>query len=186
VPAVDCGRFVRLVSALLSFPPVFHDDDRVHDVFPRRHHSKLLADQAARVDEHINFFKQIPSEVREAAVIDGASDITIFLQIVIPLSKPVIATVALFLAVMFWNDWFSPYLYVNDTNKYTLPLILKKYVANSETDGLSGFIRSTNRQVLPEQVKSTVILVAILPTLIIYPFIQKYFVKGVTLGSLKG
>ncbi|SEO96899.1 carbohydrate ABC transporter permease [Paenibacillus sp. OV219] len=134
----------------------------------------------------INFFKQIPSEVREAAVIDGASDFAIFTRIVLPLSKPVLATVALFLAVMFWNDWFTPYLYLNDTDKYTLPLILKKYVVNSEIDGLSGFVKATNSQVLPSQVRSTVILVGILPTLLIYPFIQKYFVKGVTLGSLKG
>ncbi|AZN41078.1 carbohydrate ABC transporter permease [Paenibacillus albus] len=134
----------------------------------------------------INFFKQIPSEVREAAVIDGASDFAIFTRIVLPLSKPVLATVGLFLAVMFWNDWFTPYLYLNDTDKYTLPLILKKYVVNSEIDGLSGFVKATNQQVLPSQVRSTVILVGILPTLVIYPFIQKYFVKGVTLGSLKG
>jgi putative aldouronate transport system permease protein len=134
----------------------------------------------------INFFKQIPTEVREAAIIDGASDFTIFLRIVIPLSKPVLATVALYLAVMFWNDWFSPYLYINDENKFTLPLILKKYVVNSEMEGLSGFVKSTNKLIMPGQVRATVILVAILPTLLIYPFIQKYFVKGVTLGSLKG
>ncbi|QHT63217.1 carbohydrate ABC transporter permease [Paenibacillus lycopersici] len=134
----------------------------------------------------INFFRQIPAELREAAVIDGASDFAVFLRIVIPLSKPVLATVGLFLAVMFWNDWFSAYLYINDPNKYTLPLILRKYVANAEMDSLSGFIRSTNNRILPGQVKATVILVGVLPTLIIYPFIQKYFVKGVTLGSLKG
>lgn len=134
----------------------------------------------------INFFRQVPVEVREAAIIDGASDFAIFHKIVLPLSKPVLATVSLFLAVMFWNDWFSPYLYVNSAEKYTLPLILRRYLVDSQMDGLTGFIRRSNRQVLPNQVRATIILVSILPTLLIYPFIQKYFVKGVTLGSIKG
>jgi putative aldouronate transport system permease protein len=134
----------------------------------------------------ISFFRQIPAEIKEAAVIDGAGEINIFFRILIPLSKPVLATVALFLAVTYWNDWFSPYIYLNNPSKYTLPVVLRQYVVSLDMSSFSGFVKSSNKNVMPEQLRATVILVSILPTLILYPFIQRYFVKGVTLGSLKG
>lgn len=133
----------------------------------------------------ISFFRQLPNEIKEAGLIDGAGEMTIFFRLLLPLTKPVLATVALFLAVQYWNDWYSPYIYLSKPHLFTLPTVLRSYVVEQDMQSFSGYVARANNQVLPDQMKATVILVAILPTLIFYPFLQRYFVKGMTLGSLK-
>ncbi|MEK0316088.1 carbohydrate ABC transporter permease [Cohnella sp. 56] len=135
-----------------------------------------------------NFFLAVPAELEESAKIDGASDFRIFAGIVVPLSKPVLATVGLWLAVQLWNDWFTPYLYINDPNKVTLPLVLRKYVVENDLTQVGSFaaaIANVTDRPIPTQIVSAVIVVSILPMLIAYPYIQRFFVSGIVLGSVK-
>jgi putative aldouronate transport system permease protein len=135
-----------------------------------------------------NFFSSLPFEMEEAAKIDGASDFQVFLRIVLPLSKPVLATVALWLAVGLWNDWFSPYIFLNSPDKQTLPYVLRKYVIENDLSQMGSFTKAmtqANDRPSPRQLVATVITVAMVPMLAVYPFIQRYFVKGVILGSVK-
>jgi putative aldouronate transport system permease protein len=132
----------------------------------------------------INFFKAMPDEILEAARIDGASHIGIFRKIVLPLSKPIIATIALFCAVSRWNSFFSAIVYTRSADKWTLQVVLREVLMASENILDEGMVDTS---VLPSQaMKYAVIIVAILPILSVYPFIQKHFVKGIMLGSVKG
>lgn len=135
-----------------------------------------------------NFFIAVPHELEESAKIDGASDFRVFASIVVPLSKPVIATVGLWLAVQLWNDWFTPYLFINNPDKVTLPLVLRKYVVENDLSKVGGFTAAisdiTNRPTAT-QITSSVIVVSILPMLVAYPYIQRFFVKGIMFGSIK-
>ncbi len=135
-----------------------------------------------------NFFAALPIEMEEAAKMDGASDFTVFLKVVLPLTKPVMATIGLWLAVTSWNDWFSPYIYINTPSKETLPLVLRRYVIDGEMSMIASFnhaIASSTSRPTPKQLVASVITASMIPMLIIYPFIQRYFVKGVILGSVK-
>lgn len=135
-----------------------------------------------------NFFEGIPTELEEAAVMDGCSDFGVFLKIVLPLSKPSLASIGMFYAVGFWNDYFSCMLYINTQSKQTAPLILRSIVLLAQGFDLSGtrldFGINGNP---PEQaVKLATTVVATVPILIVYPFVQKYFTKGVMVGAVKG
>ncbi|MGO4731140.1 carbohydrate ABC transporter permease [Paenibacillus sp. 2KB_22] len=132
-----------------------------------------------------NFFMSIPVEVEESAKIDGANDIRILVQIVLPLSKPVLATLALWTAVGHWNAWFDAVLYISDPNKQVLQYFLREIVITN-TDA-ETFGRTTVANFKYEHsIKAATVMFAALPILIIYPFLQKYFVKGTMIGSLKG
>jgi putative aldouronate transport system permease protein len=133
-----------------------------------------------------NFFQQLPSGLEESAKIDGASDIGIFLRIVLPLSMPVIATFTLFYAVGHWNTFFSAIIYINDAAKWPIQVLLRQIVILSSQLGESGDFDTSEISQLSEAIKMSVIVVATLPILLMYPFLQKYFVKGVLLGSMKG
>lgn len=131
----------------------------------------------------------IPGELLEAAKIDGASDAQFFFRVALPLSKPIIAVNLLFYGVTQWNSWFSAFLYLTNADLYPLQLVLRNILAKSAPDPaqLSGvdvqeLIR--NRELF-DKLKYAVIVVAMLPPLILYPFVQKHFVKGALIGSLK-
>ena len=133
-----------------------------------------------------NFFQNLPEGIQESARIDGCSDWGILFRIVIPLSMPAIATISLFYAVTYWNTYLPAILYLNDANKWPIQVILRQIVIlasglTADTSALEDYVRP------PEQtIKMAVIVVATVPILLVYPFLQKHFVKGALLGSIKG
>ncbi|MCJ8012979.1 carbohydrate ABC transporter permease [Paenibacillus sp. KQZ6P-2] len=131
------------------------------------------------------FFLGIPKELEESAKVDGLSDIGILFKIVLPISQAVIASVGLFYAVGIWNGFMSPLLYLRSEELYPLQLFLRNIVLSSEMTG-SGAPVSGNIVVVEPAMKYAAIIISTLPILCVYPFLQKYFVKGVTLGSVKG
>lgn len=137
------------------------------------------------------FFQSIPKELEESANLDGANDFVIFFKIIIPLSKAAICTIGLYYAVGHWNAWFNAMIYLKDTAKYPLQMILRQIVI--QTSALQEAAQSGDLSAINEigvvnvtAVKFATLTVSILPMLMIYPFIQKYFIKGVMIGSLKG
>ena len=133
-----------------------------------------------------NFYKQLPAGIVEAAEIDGANDISILCRIVLPLSLPILATLALWSMVGHWNEWFNCLLYINDRTKYVLQIMIRELqeTVTLITEGGAG----VDSSVAPpsEAVVSASNLFAILPIVCVYPFLQKYFVTGLTAGSIKG
>jgi putative aldouronate transport system permease protein len=134
-----------------------------------------------------SFFQQLPEGLEESAKIDGANDVGILFKIVLPLSLPAIATFSLFYAVGHWNTFFSAVLYINDSTKWPIQVLLRQIVILSQGGGLGDTTAFESDFVPPEQsVKMAVIVVSTLPILLVYPFLQKHFAKGVLLGSVKG
>lgn len=134
-----------------------------------------------------NFFQQMPPGLEEAARIDGCSDLGVLWRIVLPLSKPVIATFALFYAVGHWNNFFSALLYISDSDKWPLQVMLRQIVLLSQASAGDMANMDPNFVQPPEQsIKMAVIVVGTIPILLVYPFLQKHFAKGVMLGSIKG
>jgi putative aldouronate transport system permease protein len=133
-----------------------------------------------------NYFRGIPESLAESAKIDGASDFSILFKIYIPLSMPVIATVALWTAVSHWNSWFDALLYITDENKQVMQVFLQRIVVESSTHLLEmGVTDASVTSFTPETVKAATIIITILPILLVYPGLQRFFVKGVTLGGVK-
>jgi putative aldouronate transport system permease protein len=134
------------------------------------------------------FQTSIPDELREAASIDGCSDISFFVKIVLPLSKPIIAVIALYTIVGQWNGFFDALIYLSKEKQYPLQLILRNILIQAEPQkGMLVDVETLMaKQRAKELIKYGVIIVSSLPLLIIYPLIQKYFVKGVMIGSIKG
>jgi putative aldouronate transport system permease protein len=133
-----------------------------------------------------NFFASIPASLEESAVNDGANDLWVLARIVLPLSLPAIATIGLFTAVGFWNSWFPAVIYINDRGKYPMQTILREMLYSlSYGTVLSATIEDT-REPPSTAVRSAAIVVATLPIALVYPFIQKHFVKGVMIGAIKG
>lgn len=130
----------------------------------------------------------IPKELHEAAEMDGCGDIKFFLKIVLPLSGAVIAVLVLFYGVANWNSYFNAILYLNDKDKYSLPIVLKQILISSQIDPSTVTDPELQMQIarIANVIKYSLIVVAMVPIAIIYPFIQKYFVKGVMIGSIKG
>ncbi len=130
------------------------------------------------------FFQELPEALEEAARIDGCNELQVFWRIVLPLSKPVIATFSLFYAVAIWNDYMSPLLYINDESKWTLQVLVRQLTApNADSANMLG---QQSTVFFPEQgLKFAVIVLATLPILLVYPFLQKHFAKGVLIGSVK-
>ncbi|NMA85158.1 MAG: carbohydrate ABC transporter permease [Epulopiscium sp.] len=131
----------------------------------------------------ISFLKTIPAEMEEAALIDGLGYFGILYKIVIPLSKAALATVGLYTAVFFWNDWFNGLIYLN-TKQFPVMLFLRNIV--NGTSMLGDAAGSADKATIGISIKSAVIIISTLPIIILYPFLQKYFVKGLTVGSVKG
>lgn len=130
-----------------------------------------------------NFFMSVPDELEESAKIDGANDIRVLFTIVVPLSMPIMATVGLWSAVYHWNAWFDALIYIQDVSKQVLQIYLRKLVVSNEDTALQTMMSASVTQ---ESIKAAVIMFVTLPILVIYPFLQKYFVKGALIGSLKG
>ncbi|MCW3159536.1 carbohydrate ABC transporter permease [Micropruina sonneratiae] len=132
-----------------------------------------------------NFFMNIPEELLDAARIDGASEIGILWRVVLPLSKAVLAVIALFYGVGYWNAFFGAMLYLNDPRMWPVQLVLRQYVL--EADPIPGtVIENTQLQITPHTVQMAVLVLATVPILIVYPLLQRYFTKGVLTGAIKG
>jgi len=130
-----------------------------------------------------NFFQQLPAELEESAKIDGANELQTLWSVILPLSKPVLATFALFYAVGIWNDFMSPLLYLNDNSMWTLQMFLRQVTVATDL----SILEADPSQLPPAQgIKFAVIVVATLPILLFYPFLQKHFAKGMLIGSVKG
>ncbi len=133
-----------------------------------------------------NFFQQIPESFAESARIDGASEIGILFKIYIPLSKPVLATVALWTAVMHWNAWFDAMIYITSDKKQVLQTFLQRIIIQNSDKLLDLGVATTEvTQFTSETIKAATVIVTVLPIIIVYPFLQKYFVKGIVLGGVK-
>ena len=137
-----------------------------------------------------NFLMTIPGEIEDSARIDGANEIVTLFLIIVPMSMPVIATIGLWSAVAHWNGWFDSLIYIRDQEKHVLQIWLRRIVITA-TDTLTieaeqAFDEAALRPVRPVTLNSAAIFVTIAPILAVYPYIQKYFVKGVIIGSLKG
>ena len=139
-----------------------------------------------------NFFMAIPVELEEAAIVDGATPPVILWKIVLPLSLPSIATIGLFYAVAHWNAWFDAAIYIKDMYRMPIQLILRGVLDQYSTSGGNAFIANPagmmSFEALPpaQAIKGAMIVISTLPILVVYPFVQKYFVKGALLGSVKG
>ncbi len=125
-----------------------------------------------------NFFKSVPESLMESARLDGASEMRILASIVLPVSLPIIAAVALFYLVSHWNRYFEVIMFINDSRRYTLQVILRQMLFQSENTESTG--------IMYNNFKMAVMVMAMLPIIIVYPFVQKYFISGLMLGSVKG
>lgn len=136
------------------------------------------------------FIQNIPADLEEAAKIDGCSDVRYFFSIVLPLSKTVISVLGLYYAVAHWNDYFTAFLYLSDNEKMPLQITLRAILINNSfsADAAASIDEETllNNQALQDLLKYSLIIVSSVPVLIIYPFVKKYFLKGVMLGAVKG
>ena len=137
-----------------------------------------------------SYMSGIPQALTESAKIDGAGDFTIFIKVILPLAKPALATIGMFIALGYWNDWYNSMLFINNENLYSLQYYLYKIVNNIEayktilaqnSSAVSGAIEMPS-----ESLKMALTVIVTGPIILVYPFIQKYFVSGVTIGAVKG
>ena len=133
------------------------------------------------------YFEGLPDELEEAASIDGLSQFGYFWRMALPLSKPILATMTLFMSVSYWNDWFSALIYMNDGSKYPVTLYLRNIMMGATMASQTGqTIDASTVQSIPEGVQAASMILVIIPILCVYPFVQKHFVKGVMIVSIKG
>lgn len=135
-----------------------------------------------------NYFQSLPSSLEEAAMIDGANDFQILMKIYLPISKPFMATFALFYSVERWNEWWHAYLYISDKNLKPLQIYLKDLlvVYDSQLAPQLKTLAESQMKVFPQSVQMSTILITMIPIICLYPFVQKYFVKGAMIGAVKG
>ncbi|TVX97576.1 carbohydrate ABC transporter permease [Paenibacillus cremeus] len=134
-----------------------------------------------------SFLESLPSELEDSARIDGCSELGVFLRIVIPLSMPAIAAFTLFFAVSHWNTYFNALIYLSDSKKWTLQVLIKTLVIDSDSNGVGQAGAGGDDRVVPQEtIRMAAIMLAMAPILVVYPFLQKHFAKGVMLGSVKG
>lgn len=133
-----------------------------------------------------NFFQAIPDSFEESAKMDGAGDFTILFKIFIPLSKPALATIGLWTSVMHWNSWFDALIYITQDSRQVLQIFLQRIVIENSTQVIeAGLANPSYTDFSFESIKAATVVVTILPILCVYPFLQKYFVKGIMLGGIK-
>lgn len=139
------------------------------------------------------FFMNIPSELMDSARIDGANDAVVLFRIVLPLSKALLATFALFGLVGSWNSWFEALIYLQSQDKYPLQMVLRNYLFSLDTNAIQGRIGAGNAAINapgealdPKAVRMSVIVITMFPIMLIYPFFQKHFTRGILIGSIKG
>lgn len=131
-------------------------------------------------------FASIPDTLIEAAKLDGATHLQIIVKIVVPLSKATIAVIALYYIVGHWNSWFPAAIYLDTRTKFPLQLVLREILLQNSTDSMAGNVSAADQYSVGESIKYGVIVVATVPILIVYPYLQKYFTKGVMIGAVKG
>jgi putative aldouronate transport system permease protein len=138
------------------------------------------------------FVTSIPQSIEESAKMDGANDLRVFFQIILPLSKPVLATIALFAALNYWNDWFQSLLYITNERMYSLQFVMLQSLRQVEAMkrllqmGAPAQIIEKLRELPDESVRFAMVVVSVGPIVLAYPFFQRYFVKGMTIGAIKG
>jgi putative aldouronate transport system permease protein len=134
------------------------------------------------------FFRELPVGLEESAKLDGANDLIIFFRIILPLSMPVVATIALFNGVWQWNDYFTGVMYINDANLQPIQTFLYRIVASASASKAVVSLPAgiSAQQVSSQSVRLATMVVTTLPIVCVYPFLQKYFVKGMLIGSIKG
>lgn len=133
-----------------------------------------------------NFFNSIPEELEEAARIDGCRNFGVLFRIVLPLSMPALATFTLFYAVGHWNSFFSAVMYINKSDLWPIQVLLRQMIIEGSVEQFQNASLEASSQVLPQTIKMAATIVATVPILLVYPFLQKHFAKGVLLGSVKG
>ncbi|WP_284639444.1 carbohydrate ABC transporter permease [Paenibacillus silviterrae] len=135
-----------------------------------------------------SFFDSIPVELEEAAMIDGCNDLSTYFRIILPLSAASLAAFGLFYAVAYWNTFFSAVLYINDFTKVPLQIVLRNMLIDSDTavGGATAVEMASDKQLPTQTIKMAAVVVSTLPIIMVYPFLQKHFAKGVMLGSVKG
>ena len=134
-----------------------------------------------------NFFSSLPDELEESAKIDGANEARIFFTIILPLSKPIIATVSLWTMVGNWNSWFDAMIYMTDGKIKVLQIVLKRMLDEATAMNTEGIDQTTVGVLFtPESIKAATLMAVVIPILSVYPFLQKYFVKGIMIGAVKG
>lgn len=131
-----------------------------------------------------SFFTNFPSEIEDSGYIDGLNDFGVFCHLVLPTSKAVLASIGLFYAVALWNNFFLPYVYMTSPDKYPLQVVLRNIVLKGVTD--EGITPVQDEGIVEDSLKYATIIVSVIPIIAVYPFIQRYFVKGVMIGSVKG
>jgi putative aldouronate transport system permease protein len=131
-------------------------------------------------------FSAIPESLEESAKIDGANHLTILFRIILPLSKPVVAVMILYYAVEKWNAWFYASIFLKDRDLFPLQLVLREILIANSTDNMATGASSADQFMIGETIKYATIIVATVPILCVYPFVQKYFEKGVMIGAVKG
>jgi putative aldouronate transport system permease protein len=132
-----------------------------------------------------SFFDSIPASLEEAAVIDGCNDVAVWWRIILPLSLPALATFFLFFAVAYWNVFFNAVLYINDFRKWPLQLVLRQMLIESSTTAGGGNVLQEGQIINPQSIKMAAVLIATVPIMMVYPFLQKHFTNGVLVGSVK-
>ena len=136
-----------------------------------------------------NYFQSLPPSLEESARIDGANDVTILIKIILPLSMPIIATISLFYAVAHWNDWWHGFMFINTPDRRPLQLVLREILANFQqirAGGIGQAIVDAQRPVFARSIQMAVVVLATIPIMLVYPFLQKHFTKGIMLGAVKG
>ncbi|MBA9085787.1 putative aldouronate transport system permease protein [Fontibacillus solani] len=135
----------------------------------------------------VSFFRTVPEELEEAARIDGANEMRVFFQIILPISKPILASVGLFYALYYWNDWFMGLMFVDNEKLFPLQLILRRMVSNMEAaKNLIPAAAAISTEAPTYGVRMATTVLTIGPIILLYPMLQKYFVKGLTVGAVKG
>ncbi|TDF93203.1 carbohydrate ABC transporter permease [Paenibacillus piri] len=133
-----------------------------------------------------SYYESLPEALEDSAKMDGARTWTILFRIILPLSGPVLATISLFYAVYYWNDFFNPMLYISDSSLKPLQLYLRDIVMDADTSSALNKSADDLMNVSPEGVRAATVIASTVPILLVYPFLQKYFIKGVLIGSVKG
>ncbi len=136
-----------------------------------------------------NYFNTIPESLEESARIDGANDLRIMIQIVLPVAAPILATISLFYAVGFWNEWYNAMIFISTKSLEPLQLLLRRLVIESTMDlgsEMANQFRNQNKQIHSRGMQMASVTVATVPILLVYPFVQKHFAKGIMMGAVKG
>lgn len=135
------------------------------------------------------FLTSIPDALIESAKVDGASEVRIFYKIILPLSLPILATVGLFEGIAYWNDWYNGLIYITDTNLFSIQVILNRIITDAQFLASGNFgtqVSGAAASIPNTAVRMAIAVIGVIPILMAYPFFQKYFVKGITIGAVKG